>query len=219
MNDKVFSKVVELQAEVNRKAQKNLIRPVNYYRAIWLEAAELVESLDWKWWKKQTSNYENVKIEVVDIFHFVLSQAIRQHKLDGAQSILKHAYTNYINDMKNEELVQDKDENIILSAEALATIALVENEDYELQFMFIFELWDLTLDYKDELLDEFFKTYFIKNTLNLFRYNNGYLEGTYQKVVNGKEDNEYALEFAKDMTVDDIVNGKLYKKLENTLLF
>lgn len=37
------------------------------------ESAELVDSLAWKWWKKGDDNWDNVKIELVDMLHFWVS--------------------------------------------------------------------------------------------------------------------------------------------------
>jgi hypothetical protein len=39
-------------------------------------------------------------------------------------------------------------------------------------------------------LDELFRQYVGKNTLNFFRQDHGYKEGTYIKIWNGEEDNE-----------------------------
>ena len=47
----------------------------NWNRAIWTECAELVDHLHWKWWKDTSAkiNEKQALLEVVDIFHFVLS--------------------------------------------------------------------------------------------------------------------------------------------------
>jgi dimeric dUTPase (all-alpha-NTP-PPase superfamily) len=37
------------------------------------EMAELIDSLHWKWWKKQETDIGNVKVELVDILHFWVS--------------------------------------------------------------------------------------------------------------------------------------------------
>ena len=40
------------------------------------KVAELVDSVPWKWWAKyQTFDKKNAKIEVVDLFHFLISLA------------------------------------------------------------------------------------------------------------------------------------------------
>lgn len=49
---------------------------LNYSRALQQEAAELVDCTPWKWWKKQQQfDFENAKVEVIDLFHFVISLA------------------------------------------------------------------------------------------------------------------------------------------------
>jgi hypothetical protein len=39
--------------------------------------------------------------------------------------------------------------------------------------------------------DELYEIYVGKNVLNMFRQDNGYKEGSYQKIWNGREDNEH----------------------------
>ena len=36
----------------------------------------------WKWWKKQSPDTEQVKLELVDIWHFGLSQLILEHGIN-----------------------------------------------------------------------------------------------------------------------------------------
>lgn len=49
---------------------------LNYSRALGQELAELVDSVPWKWWAKyQDFKKQNVKVEIVDIFHFLISLA------------------------------------------------------------------------------------------------------------------------------------------------
>jgi len=49
---------------------------LNYTRAASQELAELVDSVPWKWWAKyQTFDEQNAKVEVVDLFHFIISLA------------------------------------------------------------------------------------------------------------------------------------------------
>ncbi|MDR2577070.1 MAG: dUTPase [Puniceicoccales bacterium] len=50
---------------------------LNYTRAMQQEIAELVDSLPWKWWAKyQEFDLQNARVELVDIFHFVISTAL-----------------------------------------------------------------------------------------------------------------------------------------------
>lgn len=49
---------------------------LQYSRALSQETAELVDSVPWKWWAKyQTFDEQNARVEVVDLFHFVISLA------------------------------------------------------------------------------------------------------------------------------------------------
>jgi dimeric dUTPase (all-alpha-NTP-PPase superfamily) len=49
---------------------------LNYCRAVSQEIAELTDSVPWKWWAKyQKFDEQNARVEVVDLFHFLISLA------------------------------------------------------------------------------------------------------------------------------------------------
>ena len=49
---------------------------LNYCRAMNQEIAELTDSVPWKWWAKyQQLDEQNARVEVVDLFHFLISLA------------------------------------------------------------------------------------------------------------------------------------------------
>lgn len=49
---------------------------LNYSRAMTQEIAELVDSVPWKWWANyQQFDEQNARVEVVDLFHFLISMA------------------------------------------------------------------------------------------------------------------------------------------------
>lgn len=49
---------------------------LNYCRATSQELAELTDSVPWKWWAKyQKFDEQNARVEVVDLFHFLISLA------------------------------------------------------------------------------------------------------------------------------------------------
>ena len=49
---------------------------LNYSRAMTQEIAELTDSVPWKWWAKyQKFDEQNARVEVVDLFHFLISLA------------------------------------------------------------------------------------------------------------------------------------------------
>jgi dimeric dUTPase (all-alpha-NTP-PPase superfamily) len=73
------------QAELNRRiGVDTLAMPeekqpewiLNYCRAMSQELAELTDSVPWKWWAKyQTYDLQNARVEIVDLFHFLISLA------------------------------------------------------------------------------------------------------------------------------------------------
>jgi len=49
---------------------------LNFIRATQQELGELTDSIPWKWWAKyQEFDLQNARVEIVDIFHFVISLA------------------------------------------------------------------------------------------------------------------------------------------------
>jgi len=49
---------------------------LNYCRAMTQEIAELTDSVPWKWWAKyQKFDEQNARVEIVDLFHFLISAA------------------------------------------------------------------------------------------------------------------------------------------------
>ena len=62
---------------------------IDWKRCVLLEAAELINSYPWKHWKniKAQPDFENIKIEVVDIWHFVMSEALRVFKIENLGDI------------------------------------------------------------------------------------------------------------------------------------
>jgi dimeric dUTPase (all-alpha-NTP-PPase superfamily) len=47
---------------------------LKYARALQQEVAELVDSVPWKWWKKQQQfDEKNAKMEIIDSMHFIIS--------------------------------------------------------------------------------------------------------------------------------------------------
>jgi len=70
LNERIGVKIEGMNDE--EKAQWVL----NYCRAMTQEIAELTDSVPWKWWAKyQKFDQQNARVEVVDLFHFLISLA------------------------------------------------------------------------------------------------------------------------------------------------
>jgi dimeric dUTPase (all-alpha-NTP-PPase superfamily) len=48
----------------------------NYLRALQGEATELEQDLLWKWWSKDAIDIQNIRVEIVDLMHFLTSLAL-----------------------------------------------------------------------------------------------------------------------------------------------
>ncbi|MCZ7639245.1 MAG: dUTPase [Verrucomicrobia bacterium] len=71
---------------------------LNYCRAMSQEIAELTDSVPWKWWAKyQQFDAQNARVEVVDLFHFLISlaQVLGMSADDVFQAYLKKNQVNF----------------------------------------------------------------------------------------------------------------------------
>ncbi len=84
---------------------------LNYCRAMSQEIAELTDSVPWKWWAKyQKFDQQNARVEVVDLFHFLISLA---QVLGMTADDVFNAYTkkNQVNFQRQETGYAIKDES------------------------------------------------------------------------------------------------------------
>jgi dimeric dUTPase (all-alpha-NTP-PPase superfamily) len=84
---------------------------LNYNRAMTQELAELTDSVPWKWWAKyQKFDEQNARVEVVDLFHFLISMAqiLGMSADDVFQAYVKK---NEVNFKRQETGYAQKDEN------------------------------------------------------------------------------------------------------------
>jgi dimeric dUTPase (all-alpha-NTP-PPase superfamily) len=84
---------------------------LNYCRAMTQELAELTDSVPWKWWAKyQTFDKQNAKVEVVDLFHFLISLA--QILGMSADDVFKvYGQKHQVNVQRQESGYHTKDES------------------------------------------------------------------------------------------------------------
>ncbi len=71
---------------------------LNYCRAMGQELAELTDSVPWKWWAKyQNFDEQNARVEVVDLFHFLISlaQVLGMSADDVFQAYVKKNQVNF----------------------------------------------------------------------------------------------------------------------------
>jgi dimeric dUTPase (all-alpha-NTP-PPase superfamily) len=84
---------------------------LNYTRAMQQEMSELIDSVPWKWWAKyQEFDEQNAKVEVVDLFHFLISlaQVLGMSPEDVHEAYLKK---NKVNHERQDSGYVKKDED------------------------------------------------------------------------------------------------------------
>ncbi len=179
----------------------------------WVEAAEAVESLSYKHWKQQEVDLENVKVELVDILHFIISMHLvtmeTRHivdEIDLAQGIRYKMYT-----------VEKTTEEHLIDEFATLVKFVTNGEPSHYIYGIIFDIWVLLLGETPESL---YKAYMVKNVLNAFRQANGYKDGSYQKLWVWKgeevEDNVVAYDIASELAVDEDFKVSLKSALHHT---
>lgn len=161
------------------------------YRAAWIEAAEGVMHYGFKWWKSETPDIDQIKLEIVDILHFLLSDVMRSAYRSFADSqrtpttgqVIDRA-TNMLLAVRSETPEQHTDLISVFEFFVARTILAREVHLHSFGKMCVHPEINLTGS-------DLFLLYVGKNCLNLFRTANGQKSGTYQKIWAGKEDNVY----------------------------
>ncbi len=175
--------MLQMQEAMNEKVHANWVaQNFEWYRAIWIEAAELLDHYGWKWWKKQAPDREQVILELIDIWHFGLSillSAGNNHK-DIAIEV----------EMALKPFETDKDFRLLLEDFALTTL---QTKQFDLSG-FATLMQAMQLDFVN-----LYRTYVGKNVLNFFRQDHGYKDGSYIKIWSNREDNEHLVEVVADL--------------------
>lgn len=175
--------MLDLQNEMNSRVHADWRQQgFAWYRAVWIECAEMLDHYGWKWWKKQTPDLEQVKLELVDIWHFGLSMLLLQGQ-SAAQ--IESSIEAALNRGSDATSFPDELESFvtgILSSRAFDSAGFV-------RLMSTIEL-DFT---------ELYTAYVGKNVLNFFRQDHGYKDGTYRKLWAGREDNEHLVELCRSL--------------------
>jgi len=165
---------------------------INWRRCIYMECAEMIDSFTWKHWKNidQEADWDNLQVEVVDVWHFIMSLAIENYSQTLRGQVEDLAID--ISELQSFKKIDTEDE---LFAKQDETIYKIESIMIEALSRDSLQLEKLLGDFFDLVLmsglnlESLYKLYVGKNILNQFRQDNGYKEGSYIKVWAGEEDN------------------------------
>lgn len=195
------TEMVRLQCEVNDRVNpqwESMHYP--WYRCIWTEAGELVTDHygSWAWWKMKEDNLRQAQLEVIDILHFGIS---------------------YLAEISRERAVDQLIEGYLMAlresnprGEIVSLAEVVAADAIRMKSFPITGFWRLAMAC-GMTFDNVYRTYVEKCTLNLFRQDHGYKDGTYRKVWAGQEDNEHLAQISACIKLSDDFPEKLYREL------
>lgn len=193
-----IKEMLDLQNKINEKVHPNW-REQNFewYRAIWVECAELLDHYGWKWWKKQSPNQAQIELELVDIWHFGLSILLSNYDIEKSISLISEGMIDQRGSGKFRENLEDFTSNTL------------QTRSFDLK-RFNQVMNDVGLTF-----EKLYVGYISKNVLNSFRQDKGYQAGTYIKDWGGIEDNEYLIRLASKMDPkSENFSSELYTLME-----
>ena len=206
--------MLSLQASMNFKIDPDWVEArYPYLLAVVIEGAEAIEHHGWKWWKKQHKDLPQLQMELIDIWHFMLSEILLRNDADEKKAVV--FLNQAIADSEHLQSLhfdgQDyllKELGLLQQIELLIALAGARRIEVGL-FSSIMRLCELDWN-------SLFSQYVGKNVLNVFRQDHGYKQGTYLKQWNGQEDNEHLVEILNQLDPEiESYKEQLYSQLES----
>lgn len=158
--------------------------------AMMVEAVELFDHLNWKWWKKNAAEIDwgQVQMEAVDIWHFILSEVIQEEEIRTINLVAKNMVTSYIVPRKSASDAKDRVKEFLAAA-------ITPDK-------FLIAYFRRVLDETGLDFDTLYKLYVGKAKLNELRWANGY-GTTYLKNWLGEEDNQFLTKLISRLDIND----------------
>jgi dimeric dUTPase (all-alpha-NTP-PPase superfamily) len=192
--------MLELQASMNAKVDPDWVAArYPYLRAVAIEGAEAIEHHGWKWWKKQDKDLPQLQMELIDIWHFILSEVLLRNEnepeepLKALMDALQAAEHSSRIEVDGQQF-ELADLDLLRKLELLIALSVLRRIDMAL---FAAIMADCDMDWT-----ELYRQYVGKNVLNMFRQDRGYKQGTYLKEWHGREDNEHLVEVIHRLDAD-----------------
>lgn len=165
-----------------------------WMRAAWMECAELMRELGWEWHQESAPNIAQARMEAVDIWHFLLSDALCRRNPGAALAALAECLpilpptptlgeglrTRHPGETRRVAL-----NSALLAVEHLAQGCL-NGAPNAFTHAFAALLRHLEMSAHD-----LYAASVAKHALNLFRQDHGYRTGNYDKTWGGKSDTEH----------------------------
>jgi hypothetical protein len=192
-------------------------KEINWKRCVYMECAEIIDSFAWKHWKNIDAqpDWNNLQIEVVDVWHFIMSLVIEdcsKKKCGDLEDI-----ASQIVQLPSYEMLQDTETSFANQTEIMQQVELLMLDTLnrkESDVIRIVNIFFTLVGMSGLNLGTLYRLYVGKNILNQFRQDHGYKEGTYKKIWNGLEDNVIMKRIWEEN--GDIEPTILYQKMKET---
>lgn len=196
----LIEQCIDTQIELN-----SLINPLwareklSWRLYAFIEGGELCDHLAPYHWKSNEPDFPQAYIEVIDIFHFLVSD----YFMKSTDTIIDLTKARLINHLLN----LCKEDHVMLDPEYWAVNTAPINYSFKDCFRMA--------KFFHKGVEEFFQMYLAKDVLNIFRQHHGYKNGTYVKVWSGLEDNLYLEKILKTFDFSlPRATERLYNELE-----
>ena len=187
-----LQEMLQIQDKTNSRLNPDWkVADYNFLLAAKVEAAEAVDHLGYKWWSDKPADYDQARMECVDMWHFLLSEICC---VDGDSG----EYEETVGHLEwwcleNDLEVSGRDRPWWPFAKFMTEADILE----------AVELFTMCCAMVNLTFDELYKLYIGKAALNRFRWANGY-GSTYQKIWDGREDNEHLTEILANTPDEDV---------------
>ena len=152
--------MLRMQHRMNTRVHEDWIaQKFEWYRATWIECGELMDHVGYKWWKKQTPDMEQVRLEVVDIWHFGMS-ALFEPDID-IEALADRIHAEFAEALPDQPADQPVATRIQRATESLAENALASRS-------FSVPLFGALMAACELSPEELYRHYVGKNVLNFF---------------------------------------------------
>lgn len=192
MNRVQLVEMLHLQDRMNNAVSPTWLTDGHgWHRAIMVESVEALDHFGWKWWKKHDApDVEQIRLELVDIWHFALSLVLSLNA--GEHALTTEMLMGFFDQLEENPDVYGEVSSVDTRGlfDLLAGTAGASQMFNGGAFLELMKRFDLTWDLLYQL-------YMAKNVLNMFRQANGYKEGAYVKVWKGLEDNVVLMDIIK----------------------
>jgi len=177
----LVKKMFNIQYQLNTNTydsawiEKGRSEEFDYLMAAVDEVHEFLRSIPFQWWTKDKPDRQNQVTELVDAWHFLMSQCIIDNMtIDPAAAVERAVTSTYNAYFYTTAYGELREQTVKRQAKALVVECYLHRQ-YIQEFFKLCAMANVSL----QLL---YARYVAKATLNKFRVENGYKKGTYLKI-------------------------------------